>query len=128
MIEINKKYHTVGTVPTYDRYNNSVEFFVNFYHMLELLQQCGMFCLSLSYVGTVPTVWYFLFISVVCWNCSNSVICFVYLYHMLELLQQFGNFCLFLSYVGTVIGTVPTYDRNKQRIPHCWNSSNIRQK
>jgi hypothetical protein len=23
------------------------------------------------------------------------------------------------------VGTVPTYDRNKQNIPHCWNCSNI---
>jgi hypothetical protein len=23
------------------------------------------------------------------------------------------------------VGTVPTYDKNKQKIPHCWNSSNI---
>jgi hypothetical protein len=23
------------------------------------------------------------------------------------------------------VGTVQTYDRNKQKIPHCWNSSNI---
>jgi hypothetical protein len=36
-----------------------VVFFVYFYHMLELFQQCGIFCLFLSYVGTVPTVWYF---------------------------------------------------------------------
>ena len=24
------------------------------------------------------------------------------------------------------VGTVPTYDRNKQKIPQFWNSSNIR--
>jgi hypothetical protein len=61
-----------------------------------------MFCLFLSYLGTVPTVWCFLFISIICLNCSNSVVFFVYFYHMLELFQQCGIFCLFLSYVGTV--------------------------
>ena len=40
---------------------NSVVFFVYLYHMLELFQHCGIFCLFLSYVGTVPTVWYLLF-------------------------------------------------------------------
>jgi hypothetical protein len=44
-------------------------------------------------------VWYVLFISIICWNCSNSVVFFVYFYHMLELFQQCGIFCLFLSYV-----------------------------
>jgi hypothetical protein len=24
-----------------------------------------------------------------------------------------------------IVGTVPTYDRDKQQIPHCRNSSNI---
>jgi hypothetical protein len=64
-------------------------------------------------------VWYFLFISIICLNCSNSVVFFVYFYHMLELFQQCGILCLFLSYVGTVstvwyfclflsyVGTVP---------------------
>ena len=51
-----------------------------FYYMLELLQQCCILCLFLSYVGTVPTVWYF----------------FVYFYHMLELFQQVGIFCFSL--------------------------------
>ena len=89
--------------------SNSVVFFVYFYHNLELFQQCGIFCLFLSYLGTVPTVWYFclflsyawtvptvwyfLFISIRCWNCSNSVVFFVYFYRMLELLQQCGMFC-----------------------------------
>jgi hypothetical protein len=68
----------------------------------ETMQQCGIFCLSLLYVWTVPTVWYFLFISIICLNCSHSVVFFVYFYHMLELLQQCGIFCIFLSYVGTV--------------------------
>jgi hypothetical protein len=135
-IEINKKYHTVGTVLTYDRNkqqiphcwyssnirlfqqsciflfisiiswncSNCVVFFVYFYHMLELFQQSCIFCLFLSYVRTVPTVWYFLFISIVCWNCTNSLVYVVYFGRLLE---------------------VPTYDRNKQKIPHCWNGSKI---
>ena len=70
--------------------------------MLKLFQQCGIFCLFLSYVGNVPTVWYFLFISIICWNCFNSVVFFVYFYHMLVLFQQCGILCLFVSYVGTV--------------------------
>jgi hypothetical protein len=40
MIEINKKHHTVGTVPRYDRNKQNI---------------CGVFCLFLSYIGTVPT-------------------------------------------------------------------------
>jgi hypothetical protein len=73
--------------------SNSVVFFVYFYHMLELFHQCGIFCLFLSYVGTVPTVWHLLFISIVCWNCSINVVFFVYFYRMLELFQQCGIFC-----------------------------------
>ena len=82
-----------------------------FYYMLKLLQQCSIFCLFVSYVGTVPTVWYFclflsyvgsvptmwyfLLIFIICWNCSNSVVFFVYFYHMLELSQQCGIFVYF---------------------------------
>jgi hypothetical protein len=49
-----------------------------------LLQQCGIFCLFLSYVGTVPTVWYFLFIFIICWNCSNRVVFLVF--HLINML------------------------------------------
>jgi hypothetical protein len=81
-----QKYHSVGTVPTYDR-NKQKKHSVgtvptydrNKYHMLELLQQCVILCLFLSYVGNVTTVWYFMFISIICWNCYNSVVFFVFI-------------------------------------------------
>ena len=52
---------------------HSVVFFVYFYHMLELFQQCGIFSLFLWYVGTVPTVWYFMLYQYVVIKLRNSI-------------------------------------------------------
>ena len=106
--------------------SDSVVFFVlNFYWILELFWQCGIFCfIFLLDLGTVPTVWYFLFyFSIVFWNCSDDVVFFVlFFYWILDLFWQRGIFCfIFLVDLGTVpmvwyflliflldLGTVPT--------------------
>jgi hypothetical protein len=49
-------------------------------------------CLGLFCVSTVTAVWFFVFMSILCYNCYNSVVFCVYVYHVLELLQQCGIF------------------------------------
>ena len=69
-------------------------------------------------------MWYFLFISIICWNCSNSVVFLVYFYDMLELFQQCGILC-FLLYQYVVIKLrnsikrIPLHIRiNRSNPPH----------
>jgi hypothetical protein len=95
-----EEYHTVGTVPKYNRKiqhwscSHSVVFF---YWILELFQQC---CIFLFDFGTVPTVLYF---SIGFWSCSNSVV--NKRYH--------------------AVGTFPKSNRKTKRKPHCRNNSKI---
>jgi hypothetical protein len=56
-------------------------------------------------LGTVPTVWYFLFyFSIGSWICSDSVVFFVLFFEwILELFRRCGIFCfIFLLDFGTV--------------------------
>jgi hypothetical protein len=45
-------------------------------------------------------------------------------YHTVGTVQTYNRDKQKIPHCGSV-GSVPTYDRNKQKIPHCWNSSNI---
>jgi hypothetical protein len=60
--------------------SDSAVFFVLFFEwILDLFRQCGIFCfIFLMDLGSVPTVWYFLFyFSIGSWNCSDGVVFFV---------------------------------------------------
>jgi hypothetical protein len=82
--------------------------------MFELFQQCDIFGLFLSYAGTVPREWYFWFISIIMIEINQKNTLLDQFQHMIEINQKYHS-----------LGTVPAYDRNKPKISHCWNSSNI---
>jgi hypothetical protein len=97
MIEISKKYHTVGTVPRYDRNKQNI---------------CGVFCLFLSYIGTVPL------------ELSQQFGIFVYFYHMFEPFQSCGIFSFSLDQYVVIkhrnsIKLIPLHIRiNRSNPPH----------
>ena len=86
--------------------DSAVFYVLFFYWILELFRQCGIFCfIFLMDLGTVPTVWYFLFyFSIGSRNCSDSVVFFVLFFEwILELFRLCGIFCfIFLLDFGTV--------------------------
>ena len=100
--------------------SDSVVFFVLFFYwILDLFRRCSIFCfVFLMGLGTVPTVWYFLFyFSIGFLNCSDGAVFFVYFpigsrnssdgavfyvlffYWILELFRQCGIFCLFFYWI-----------------------------
>jgi hypothetical protein len=122
-----------GPVPT-------VWYFLFFYLILDLFRQCGI-CFFLFDFGTVPTVWY-LFFSIWFWNCSDNVVFFVFLfdfgpvptvwyflffYLILELFRQCGIFCFSINRKtkNTILTEQFQNQIEKQKIPHCRNSSKI---
>ena len=108
----------LGTVPTVWYFlfyfsigsrncSDSVVFFVLFFYWIwDLFRRCGNFSfIFLMDLGTVPTVWFFLFyFSIGSRNCSDDVVFFVlFFYWILDLFWQCGIFCfIFLKDLGTV--------------------------
>jgi hypothetical protein len=79
-----------------------VVIFVFFLLVLELLRQCGIFCIFSIGFGTVATAWYFFYFFYWFWNCCDSVVFFLLFLLVLELLRQLGIFCIFFIGFGTV--------------------------